>query len=172
MSLCIERRGIQRMSTNIDNDRVMLQYDMPLCEVVIDFHDTLKSITSGYASFDYEDNGFYSSNIVKVFFCAKRCNYGKYIMINSQLNILLNGVQVDELSTVVHCSKAQTLGKRMCLKLKEIIPRQLIQIAIQAQAGGRILARETLKAFRKDVTAKLVSQNFLVDGKTFLTTVV
>lgn len=78
MSLCIERRGVQRMSTNIDNDRVMLQYDMPLCEIVIDFHDTLKSITSGYASFDYEDNGFYSSNIVKVLFATKNFDYEMY----------------------------------------------------------------------------------------------
>lgn len=125
------------MSTNIDNDRVMLQYDLPLCEIVLDFHDTLKSITSGYASFDYEDNGFVPSALVK-------------------LSILLNGVEVAELSNVVHCSRAKLVGKRMVAKLKDIIPRQMIQVAIQAAVGSKILARETLKAFRKDVTAKLV----------------
>ncbi|XP_044254322.1 translation factor GUF1 homolog, mitochondrial [Tribolium madens] len=136
MSLCMERRGIQRSATNIDNDRVMLQYDLPLCEIIIDFHDSLKTISSGYASFDYEDSGYQSSNLVK-------------------LCILLNGTAIDELSNIVHITKAQFIGRKMVLKLKDIIPRQMIQIAIQAVCNGKILARETLKAYRKDVTAKL-----------------
>ncbi|EFA01635.2 translation factor GUF1 homolog, mitochondrial isoform X2 [Tribolium castaneum] len=136
MSLCMERRGVQRNATNIDNDRVMLQYDLPLCEIIIDFHDSLKTISSGYASFDYEDNGYQSSNLVK-------------------LRILLNGTAVEELSNIVHISKAQSIGRKMVLKLKEMIPRQMIQIAVQAVCNGKILARETIKAYRKDVTAKL-----------------
>ncbi|GJQ65247.1 hypothetical protein Trydic_g7375 [Trypoxylus dichotomus] len=136
MSLCMERRGIQRNAVNIDNDRVMLQYELPLCEIIVDFHDSLKTISSGYASFDYEDNGFKASTLVK-------------------LGILLNGVAVDELSSIVHITRAQTIGKKMCIRLKDIIPRQLVQIAIQAEVNGKIVGRETLKAYRKDVTAKL-----------------
>ncbi|KAJ9593292.1 hypothetical protein L9F63_015167 [Diploptera punctata] len=136
MSLCIEHRGVQQNSKNIDNHRVMLQYLMPLNEIVIDFYNQLKSVSSGYASFDYEEYDYVSSKLIK-------------------LSILLNGIPVDELSTIVHISKASVMGRRMCLKLKEIIPRQLIQIAIQAAVGGKIVARETLKPFRKDVTAKL-----------------
>lgn len=136
MTLCLEHRGSQQNSKNIDNYRVMLQYVMPLNEIVVDFYDQLKSVSSGYASFDYEEYGYVTSKLVK-------------------LNILLNGVRVDELSTIVHVSKASVMGRRMCLKLKDIIPRQLIQIAIQASVGGKIIARETLKPYRKDVTAKL-----------------
>ncbi|XP_072398426.1 translation factor GUF1 homolog, mitochondrial [Diabrotica undecimpunctata] len=136
ISLCMERRGIQRSANNIDNERVILQYELPLCEVVIDFHDTLKTISSGYASFDYEDNGYQSSNLVK-------------------LAILLNGTLVDELSNIVHVTKAKTIGRQMVLKLKDIIPRQLIHIAIQASVNGKVMARENIKAYRKDVTAKL-----------------
>ncbi|XP_056638227.1 translation factor GUF1 homolog, mitochondrial isoform X1 [Diorhabda sublineata] len=136
MSLCMERRGIQRSANNIDNERVILQYDLPLCEVVLDFHDSLKTISSGYASFDYEDNGYQSSNLVK-------------------LAILLNGTLVDELSNIVHITKAKTIGRQMVLKLKDIVPRQMIHIAIQATVNGKIMARENIKAFRKDVTAKL-----------------
>ncbi|KAF7265396.1 hypothetical protein GWI33_021189 [Rhynchophorus ferrugineus] len=136
MALCMERRGLQKNAVNIDNDRVMLQYDLPLCEIVVDFHDTLKTITSGFASFDYEDSGYQSSNLVK-------------------MSILLNGVCVEELSTIVHLSKAQTMAKKLTLKLKEIIPRQMIHIAIQASIGGKVLARQDIKAYRKDVTQKL-----------------
>lgn len=136
ISLCMERRGIQRSANNIDNERVILQYDLPLCEVVLDFHDSLKTISSGYASFDYEDNGYQSSNLVK-------------------LAILLNGTLVDELSNIVHVTKAKTIGRQMVLKLKDIVPRQMIHIAIQATVNGKIMARENIKAFRKDVTAKL-----------------
>ncbi|XP_043268718.1 translation factor GUF1 homolog, mitochondrial isoform X1 [Venturia canescens] len=136
MSLCLERRGVQQSSQNIDNERIMLQYILPLNEIIVDFHDTLKSMSSGYASFDYENQGWVPSEIVKV-------------------EIHLNGTLVEELSTIVHCSRAREMGKRMCAKLVEIIPRQQFVIAIQAKVGAKILARETLKAFRKDVTAKL-----------------
>ncbi|CAG9820065.1 unnamed protein product [Phaedon cochleariae] len=136
ISLCMERRGVQKSANNIDNERVILQYELPLCEVVLDFHDALKTISSGYASFDYEDNGYQSSNLVK-------------------LAILLNGKLIDELSGIAHITKAQTIGRRMVLKLKEMIPRQLIHIAIQATVNGKVVARENIKPFRKDVTAKL-----------------
>ncbi|XP_069677973.1 translation factor GUF1 homolog, mitochondrial [Periplaneta americana] len=136
MSLCMDRRGTQRSSCNIDNHNVMLQFLLPLNEIVVDFHDHLKSVSSGYASFDYEEYDYIPSKLVK-------------------LNVLLNGNIVEELSTVVHISKAASMGRRVCLKLKDIIPRQLFQIAIQAAVGGKIVARETVKAFRKDVTAKL-----------------
>ncbi|KAH1026897.1 translation factor GUF1 homolog, mitochondrial [Dendroctonus ponderosae] len=133
MSLCIERRGVQISASNIDNDRIMLQYELPLCEIVIDFHDVLKNISSGYASFDYEDRGYASTNVVK-------------------MSILLNGVAIEELSSIVHLSKAQTIGKSMALRLKDIIPRQLVNIAIQACIGSKVLARQDIKPFRKDVT--------------------
>lgn len=136
ISLCLERRGIQKTSINIDANRVMMTYLLPLAEVVIDFHDTLKSLTSGYASFDYEDKGYYETNVVK-------------------LQFMLNGKPVDEFSRIVHYSKATEIAREMVLKLKELIPRQMVQIAIQASVGSKILARETIKAFRKDVTAKL-----------------
>lgn len=152
----MERRGIQKNAINIDNDRIMLQYELPLCEIIVDFHDSLKTLSSGYASFDYEDSGYKSSSLVKVTNRAS-ITQTKLIFIYSQLCILLNGVAVDELSSIVHISRAQTIGKKMCLRLKEIIPRQLVQIAIQAEVKGKILGRETLKAYRKDVTAKLVN---------------
>ncbi|XP_015596783.1 translation factor GUF1 homolog, mitochondrial [Cephus cinctus] len=136
ISLCMERRGVEKSTMNVDNERVMLQFILPLNEIIVDFHDSLKSMSSGYASFDYEDYGYQPSSIVK-------------------LNILLNGVEVEELSTIVHSSKAAQMGKRMCTRLLDIIPRQQFQIAIQAAVGSKIMARETLKAFRKDVTAKL-----------------
>ncbi|XP_017768053.1 PREDICTED: translation factor GUF1 homolog, mitochondrial [Nicrophorus vespilloides] len=136
ISLCMERRGVQKSATNIDNERVMLVYDLPLSEVVLDFHDTLKTISSGYASFDYEDMGYQFSSLVK-------------------MNILLNGTAVDELSVIMHSSRVQTMGRKLVLKLRDIIPRQMVQIAIQATVNGKVIARETLKAYRKDVTAKL-----------------
>lgn len=136
IGLCIERRGIQKTSINIDNNRVMMTYVLPLNEIVLDFYDKLKSLSSGYASFDYEDYGYHTSSLVK-------------------LNILLNGKIVEELSTIVHYSKATQHAREMVHKLKEMIPRQMVQIAIQACVGSKVLARETLKAYRKDVTAKL-----------------
>lgn len=136
LSLCMEKRGVQKSSTNIDNTRIMIQCYFPLNEIVIDFHDTLKSITSGFGSFSYEDHGYELSNLIK-------------------LNILLNGNVVEELGTIVHATKAVSLGRKMVLKLVDMIPRQMFQIAIQASVKGKIIARETLKAYRKDVTSKL-----------------
>lgn len=136
LSLCMERRGQQESALNIDNSRILLKFVFPLSEIIVDFHDKLKSITSGYASFDYEDLGYMPSNLVK-------------------LSILLNGLEVDELSSIAHVSKAVDAGKRMCKKLVDIIPRQQFQIAIQAKVGGKIVARENVKPYRKDVTAKL-----------------
>lgn len=115
----------------------MLTYFLPLSEIVLDFHDRLKSISSGYASFDYEPQGYYSTNIVK-------------------LAVHLNGSPVDELSRIVHVSKVHAYARDLVFRLKELIPRQMVQIAIQACVGGKVLARETLQAYRKDVTAKLV----------------
>lgn len=136
VSLCVERRGVQRSSIAIDDNRVMLTYALPLSEIVMDFHDKLKTITSGYASFDYEDRGYQAGHIVK-------------------LSILLNGKPVDEFSRIVNIVKANEIARELVLQLKDLIPRQMVQIAIQATVGGKILARETIKAFRKDVTAKL-----------------
>jgi elongation factor 4 len=136
ISLCVDRRGVQKSSGNIDNNRVMMTYILPLNEIVLDFHDALKSLSSGYASFDYEDNGYVASNLAK-------------------LDVLLNGQLVDELSTIVHVQKINHFARDLVLRLKELIPRQMVQIAIQACVGSKVLARETIKAFRKDVTAKL-----------------
>lgn len=115
----------------------MLKYFLPLSEIVLDFHDKLKAKSSGYASFDYETNGYHSSNIVK-------------------LEIHLNGVPVDELSRMVHATKVVSFARDLVLRLKEMIPKQMIQIAIQACVGSKILARENIAAYRKDVTSKLV----------------
>lgn len=136
IALCIERRGVQKSSTHIDDTRIMMTYVLPLDEIVLDFHDKLKALSSGYASFDYEDKGYQSTNVVK-------------------LCVHLNGKPVDELSRIVHYSKSTAIAREMALKLKELIPRQMVQIAIQICVGSKVLARETLKAFRKDVTAKL-----------------
>ncbi|XP_014208629.1 translation factor GUF1 homolog, mitochondrial [Copidosoma floridanum] len=137
MSLCLDRRGIEKLTKSIDSHRIMIQFILPLNEIIVDFHDELKSLSSGYASFDYEDYGYELSNIVK-------------------MDILLNGNVVEELSTLVHCTKATEKAKRMCTKLLDIIPRQQFLIAIQACVGSKVLARENLKPYRKDVTAKLV----------------
>ncbi|XP_054263133.1 translation factor GUF1 homolog, mitochondrial-like [Macrosteles quadrilineatus] len=133
---CIDRRGVQKDLKTIDNNRVMLQFVLPLNEIIVDFHDTIKSMTSGYASFDYEDHGYKPGNLVK-------------------LEIRVNGKPVDSLSSVVHKSKVESMGKRLCEKLVKLIPRQMVEVAIQAAVGGKIIARETIKAFKKDVTAKL-----------------
>lgn len=136
IAICHERRGIQKSSINIDENRVMMTYMLPLCEIVLDFYDKLKSMSSGYASFDYEDQGYHSTNVVKLCFH-------------------LNGKPVDELSRIVHITKANEISREMVLRLKELIPRQMVQIAIQSCVGSKVLARETIKAFKKDVTAKL-----------------
>lgn len=135
MTLCLGKRGILIRQDYISGDRVEITYDMPLGEIVIDFYDKLKSISRGYASFDYHMHDYRPSKLVK-------------------LDILLNGESVDALSTLTHVDNAQSLGRRMCEKLKELIPRQQFDIAIQAAIGAKIIARETVKALRKDVTAK------------------
>ena len=135
MTLCLGKRGELVKQEYISGNRVEIFYDIPLGEIVIDFYDKLKSISKGYASFDYHMNGFRSSKLIK-------------------LDILLNGEPVDALSTLTHVDNAETFGRRMCEKLKELIPRQQFDIAIQAAIGAKIIARETVKQLRKDVTAK------------------
>jgi GTP-binding protein LepA len=134
LALCTEKRGEQVELTYV-GARAMLVYRLPLNEVVYDFYDRLKSYSRGYASFDYHLDGYAPSDLVK-------------------LSILINGEPVDSLSMVVHRTMAEVRGRAMCTRLKELIPRQLYQVAIQAAIGGKIIARETVKAFRKDVTAK------------------
>lgn len=135
MSLCLGKRGELIKQEYISGNRVELTYDIPLGEIVIDFYDKLKSISKGYASFDYHIHDFRVSKLVK-------------------LDILLNGESVDALSTLTHVDNSVSFGRRMCEKLKELIPRQQFDIAIQAAIGAKIIARETVKAVRKDVTAK------------------
>ena len=135
MELCQDRRGIFKDMTYIDSDRVDIRYELPLAEIIYDFFDALKSRTRGYASFDYDIIGYRESKLVK-------------------LDIMLNGEVVDALSFIIHADKAYTRARKMAEKLKEKIPRQLFEVPIQACIGGRIIARETVKAMRKDVLAK------------------
>ena len=135
MTLCLDKRGELIKQEYVSGDRVELYYDMPLAEIVIDFYDKLKSLSKGYASFDYHPIEFRPSKLVK-------------------LDILLNGEPVDALSTLTHVDNAVYFGRRMCEKLKELLPRQQFDIAIQAAIGAKIVARETVKQVRKDVTAK------------------
>ena len=135
MTLCLGKRGELVKQEYVSGNRVEIYYDIPLGEIVIDFYDKLKSISKGYASFDYHPNSFRPSKLIK-------------------LDILLNGEPVDALSTLTHESNAYDLGRRMCEKLKELIPRQQFDIAVQAAIGAKIIARETIKQVRKDVTAK------------------
>ena len=135
MTLCLGKRGELVKQEFVAGNRVEIIFDMPLGEIVIDFYDKLKSISRGYASFDYHQSGFRKSNLVK-------------------LDILLNGEPVDALSTLTHADNAVSFGRRMCEKLKELLPRQQFDIAIQAAIGAKIIARETVKQVRKDVTAK------------------
>jgi GTP-binding protein LepA len=135
MTLCLGKRGELVKQNYISGNRMELIYDLPLGEIVFDFYDRLKSISKGYASFDYHLNGFRPSKLIR-------------------LDILLNGEPVDALSCLIHVDNAVPLGKRMCEKLKELIPRQQFDIAVQAAIGAKIISRETIKAVRKDVTAK------------------
>ena len=135
MKLCLDKRGTLVSQHYITSDRVELNYDMPLSEIVFDFYDKLKSISKGYASFDYHMTGFRPAKLVK-------------------LDILLNGEPADALSTLIHEDNAYDFGRKMCVKLKDLIPRQQFDIPIQAAIGAKIIARETVKQVRKDVTAK------------------
>jgi len=135
MSLCIEKRGEIKNQTYLTTERVELTFDMPLAEIVFDFYDRLKTVSRGYASFDYTPIGMRESKLVKV-------------------DMLLNGNIVDALSALLHKDNAYGIGKKICEKLKELIPRQQFDIPIQAAIGAKFIARETVKALRKDVTAK------------------
>lgn len=135
MSLCIDKRGVIKNQTYLTSDRVELSFDMPLAEIVFDFYDRLKTISRGYASFDYQPIGYRESDLVRV-------------------DIMLNAEPVDALSALIHRTRSHEIGRKLCEKLKELIPRQQFMIAIQAAIGAKIIARETLSALRKDVTAK------------------
>lgn len=135
MTLCIEKRGELRNQVYLTQDRVEITFEMPLAEIVFDFYDRLKSVSRGYASFDYHPIGYKPSDLIR-------------------MDMLLNGEQLDALSALVHRSNAYDLGKKICVKLKELIPRQQFEIPIQAAIGAKVIARETIKALRKDVTAK------------------
>ena len=135
MSLCIEKRGQITNQHYLTPERVELNFDMPLAEIVFDFYDRLKTVSKGYASFDYSPIGMRASNLVKV-------------------DILINSQSVDALSALIHADNAYNIGKKMCEKLRELIPRQQFDIPIQAAIGAKIISRETIKALRKDVTAK------------------
>ena len=135
MNLCLDKRGTLKNQVYLTSNRVELTFEMPLAEIVFDFYDRLKSISKGYASFDYHPHGYRKADLVK-------------------LDILLNGDMVDALSTLIHRDNAYDFGRRICVKLKELIPRQQYEVAIQAAIGAKVIARETVKALRKDVTAK------------------
>ena len=135
MDLCQERRGVFKNMTYVTPDRVDIAYDLPLNEIIYDFFDVLKSRTKGYASFDYEIEGYAKSNLVK-------------------LDVLLNGDMIDALSFIIHTDKAYARARKIAEKLKENIPRQMFEIPVQIAIGGKVIARETIKAMRKDVLAK------------------
>lgn len=135
MKLCMERRGVYKNTTYLDPTRADIQFEMPLSEIIFDFYDKLKSLSRGYASFDYEMIDFRTSDLVK-------------------LDILLNGEPVDAFSTIVHREKAHEWGKKLCVKLRKLIPRQMFEVAIQAAIGSKVIARETISALRKNVLAK------------------
>ena len=135
MKLCIDKRGVLKNQVYLTSDRVEVSFELPLAEIVFDFYDKLKSISKGYASFDYYQTGYQKADLVR-------------------LDILLNGEMVDALSTLIHRDNAYSFGRRICEKLRELIPRQQFDIAVQAAIGAKVIARETVKALRKDVTAK------------------
>jgi GTP-binding protein LepA len=135
LALCQEKRGVQKGMQYASKDRVIITYELPFGEVLFDFHDKLKSVSRGYASMDYEVTGFQEDQLVKV-------------------DILVNGEPLDALSIIVHREKAHLRGRSLAEKLKEFVPQQQYEVAIQAAIGGKIIARETVRALRKDVTAK------------------
>jgi GTP-binding protein LepA len=135
VALCEERRGTQLGIQYATKDHVVVSYELPLAEVILDFHDRLKSVSRGYASMDYELVGYREDDLVK-------------------LDMLINGEPLDALSVIVHRSTAYTRGRALAAKLKELVPRQQYEVAIQAAIGSRIISRETVRALRKDVTAK------------------
>ncbi|KAH9380335.1 hypothetical protein HPB48_016105 [Haemaphysalis longicornis] len=135
MSLCADSRGVAKSTQNVDNNTILLQYKFPLSEIIVDFYDELKSITSGYASFDYEETGYERTDLVK-------------------MNILINGKVVDELTAIVHATRAREIGRSMLLRLKENIPQQITRWHCRQRSAARILAREDIKAIKKNVLAK------------------
>jgi GTP-binding protein LepA len=135
LKLCQERRGVQKDLRYVGTRRVQITYDIPLAEVVFDFFDKLKSVSRGYASLDYELKGYEEADLVK-------------------LDILINGEPVDALSVIVHRERAYQRGRELCQRLREVIPKQMYEVAIQAAIGAKVIARETVKAFRKNVLAK------------------
>jgi GTP-binding protein LepA len=135
LQLCQEKRGLQKALEYVSADRVLITYELPFAEVVLDFYDKLKTISRGYASLDYHISGYWESKLVK-------------------LDILVNGDPVDALSTICHTESAYPRGKALAGKMRELIPRQMFEVAIQAAIGGRIIARESVKAMRKNVIAK------------------
>jgi GTP-binding protein LepA len=135
LALCEERRGVQKNMSYLGANRVIIAYEVPLSEIILDFFDRLKTVTRGYGSLDYELIGFKADRLVKV-------------------DIMVNGDRVDALALIVHRDRAEKRGRDLCAKLQEIIPRQQFEVAIQAAIGGKIIARETVRAFRKNVTAK------------------
>ena len=149
MSLCIEKRGQILGQTYLTTQRVELTFEMPLAEIVFDFYDRLKTVSKGYASFDYSPIGMRKSKLVKV-------------------DLLLNGNSVDALSSLIHYDNAHNIGKKMCGKLRQLIPRQQFDIPIQAAIGAKIISRETIKALRKDVTAKCYGGDITREKENFL----
>jgi GTP-binding protein LepA len=135
LQLCQDKRGVQKALEYLASDRVLITYDLPFAEVVLDFYDRLKTISRGYASLDYHISGYWESPLQK-------------------LEILVNGDPVDALSVIVHRERSYQRGRELCQRLREVIPKQMYEVAIQAAIGAKVIARETVKAFRKDVIAK------------------